>query len=321
MRAAKCFLYLTIILAFSVISVSGQAADQEALGRKAEQAGKLRQALTHYVSALQSDSEGSSTERRLREKIIRLARKIHPPPAVPEEAERHMARGRAAVKAAADEQGFTRAAQEFRKGLKAAPWLVDGYYNLGVVLDKAGKHEEAIENLKLYLVAVPDARDAKSLIYEIEYRKEEAQRQQRIQEEEKARLLARKKIKELDGGIFETDPDQLSHSGGYWTFKVMMQIDADKFKLINMRSREAMFRGTIGEDLSLKGYYIQDILTKCKKDEYGVWIDYFESYNKRQPMTGWISSDGERISLQFTSYTLQCRGTKGEGKERVNLHR
>ena len=177
MRAGKCFKYLAIILTFSILGVSSQAyADEEALGRKAEQAGKLRQALGHYVSALQSASEGSSTEQHLREKIIRLAPKIQPPPAVPEEAERYMARGRAAVKAAEDEQGFMRAAKEFRKGLNVAPWLVDGYYNLGVVLDKAGKYDEAIENLKLYLVAIPDAKDAKNLIYEIDYRKEEAER-------------------------------------------------------------------------------------------------------------------------------------------------
>jgi hypothetical protein len=48
MRAAGFFKYLVIILALSLIVVSGQAyADEEALGRKAEQAGKLRQALTH----------------------------------------------------------------------------------------------------------------------------------------------------------------------------------------------------------------------------------------------------------------------------------
>ena len=214
MKAGKCIQYLTIIFALSVISVSSQAyADEEVLGRKAEQAGKLRQALTHYVSALQSASYGSSTEQRLREKIIRLAPKIHPPPAVPEQAERHMARGRRAVKSANDEQGFMRAAKEFRYGLNIAPWLVDGYYNLGVVLDKAGKYDEAIENLKLYLVAVPDAKDAKNLIYEIEYQKEEASRQ-RVKAREKAntRLLASLsgewKVKKWDINIGNTSNDK-----------------------------------------------------------------------------------------------------------------
>jgi hypothetical protein len=80
-----------------------------------------------------------------------------------------------------------------------------------------------------------------------------------------------------------------------------MLINEDKFKLIGVRSGEAKFKGTIGADLSLRGYYIQNTINKCKKDKYGVWIDYFESYNKRQPMTGWISSDGESTSLRFTS--------------------
>jgi len=86
-----------------------------------------------------------------------------------------MVRGAAAVKLAKDEQGFLKAAQEFKQVLLRAPWLAEGYYNLGVVLDKAGKYKEAIKNLKLYLKASPGASDVKTvqnLIYEIEYRME-----------------------------------------------------------------------------------------------------------------------------------------------------
>jgi tetratricopeptide (TPR) repeat protein len=148
-------------------------ADEASLGHKAEQAGKLRQALNHYLNALQSAQEGSYKDQELRGKILNIVKRIQPPPAIPEEAERHMARGEAAVETAKKKSDFMNAANEFREALHIAPWFADGYYNLGVVLDKAGKYDEAILNLKLYLVGVPNARDAKKLIYKIEYRKEE----------------------------------------------------------------------------------------------------------------------------------------------------
>ena len=227
------FLLVLSLAWFLAIAISPiSAADEEALGRKAEEAGKLRLALTHYVSALQSASEGSSTEQRLREKIIRLAPKIQPPPAVPEEAERQMARGRAAVKAARDEQGFMRAAKEFGKGLNVAPWLVDGYYNLGVVLDKAGKYDEAIKNLKLYLVAFPAAKDAKNLIYEIEYRKEEATRQKTIE--------ARKRLEE------QRKSEAASRFSGSWQNWVhTMSLDVSPSKCNVLRSGVGSSNGVL----------------------------------------------------------------------------
>src|SRR5207244_2918944 len=101
------------------------------------------------------------------------------PPALPEEAERRMARGRAATKAARDEQGFLQAAQEFGLAVKSAPWLADAYFNSAVVLDKAGRYAEAIRNMKLYLAAATnsaEAKQARELMYEMEFRQEQAQK-------------------------------------------------------------------------------------------------------------------------------------------------
>jgi tetratricopeptide (TPR) repeat protein len=160
------------IILFSFSIFPAMAANEEALGNQAEQEGKLRQALTHYVAALNADENNQ----QLREKIIKIAQNLNPLPAVPETAERYLVRGEAAVETANDEQGYTRAAGEFNKALQVAPWLADAYFNLGVVLDKAGKYDEAIDNLNLYLIAVPHDKEAKKLKYKIEYRKEEAQR-------------------------------------------------------------------------------------------------------------------------------------------------
>ncbi len=132
-----------------------------------------QEALIQYVADLQKTPNDTA----LREKIIRYVQTMTPAPAIPEEAERFMARGAAAVKGAKTEADFQDAAREFEKASLAAPWLPAAYYNLGITQDKAGKYREAMQSLKLYLLAAPEASDAKAvktLIYEIEYRQEKA---------------------------------------------------------------------------------------------------------------------------------------------------
>lgn len=214
-------LVLTMLLSLG-LATSLAAQDRQTLGQQAEQAGKLREALTYYVAALQDTPERSDAEQRLREKmiagfprylqqafqdadanqllrekIIALVQKLKPPPAVPEEAERHMARGRAAVKAARDPKDFEDAIREFRAALRLAPWLPEGYYNLGVVQDKAAHFADAIANLKLYLLAAPDAPDAKQvrdLIFEAEYRRDKAEKEAAAKQEEEARNRAEQAV-------------------------------------------------------------------------------------------------------------------------------
>lgn len=137
------------------------------------QAQSPQETLNQYISDLQNNPNDNA----LREKIINYVQGMKEKPALPEDAERHMARGQAAFKDAKDTSGFKEAIVEFERASIVAPWLGNIYYNLGVVQDKAGKYEEAIKNLKLYLLASPDAHDAKKvkdLIYEVEYRKDKA---------------------------------------------------------------------------------------------------------------------------------------------------
>jgi len=136
--------------------------------------------LTQYVADLQK----SPNDYALREKIIKHVQGMRQKPAIPEETERYMARGAAAVKGAKTEKDFQDAAAEFEKASLAAPWLPTVYYNLGITQDKAGKYREAIQSLKLYLLAAPEASDAKAvknLTYEIEYRQEKAARDASLQ--------------------------------------------------------------------------------------------------------------------------------------------
>src|SRR5208282_2042744 len=177
---------LGLVLLVSLITISGLAQDEVAAGRAAEQAGKLREALTHYVAALQTVPEGTDDDQQLREKIITLAQKLKPAPAVPEEARTHFGRGQAAAEIAKDPDDFRRAAVEFQQALKLAPWLANGYFDLGKVQDKSGQNAEAIRSYKLYLFAAPSAPgadDVKARIagleYKIERSKEDAEAQQR----------------------------------------------------------------------------------------------------------------------------------------------
>ena len=135
------------------------------------QAQSPQQTLNQCVADLQKNPNDYA----LREKIIRHVQTMKPAPAVPEEAKRYLVRGKAAFKGAKEARDFQDAAEEFKKALLYAPWLAEGYYNLGVIQDKAGQYDDAMKNLKFYLIAAPKAPDAekvKELVYEIEYRKE-----------------------------------------------------------------------------------------------------------------------------------------------------
>jgi tetratricopeptide (TPR) repeat protein len=158
-----------------------------------------QETLAQYISDLQKNPNDNA----MREKIIRHVQTMSPAPAVPEETERFMARGTAATKNAKDANDFKDAVKEFEKATLSAPWLSSAYYNLGIARDKAGMYADATTSLKLYLLASPNAIDAKpvkNLIYEIEYKQEKAakdkieteRRQQALKAEEDVRALQQK---------------------------------------------------------------------------------------------------------------------------------
>ncbi len=324
MRVIRSRGYLLAVVALLAIVFSGQAyADEEALARQAEQEGKLRQALTHYVAALQSTSEGSSKDQQLREKIIKLAHKIQPPPAVPEKAERRMARGRAAVKAAKNEEGFLRAAKEFQKAVRAAPWLAEGYYNLGVVQDKAGRYDGAIRNLKLYMLATPDAPDIKqvrNLIYEIEYRQEEAGRA-KVEEREKAARARQEKIEkteEMVRNLVGRWVNRTVNNNSIYYQLTVTGRDSFKLKYLHTVSAEGTLRP-----------WLRKIETTVKKGRElsgtETLIDETTIIGCRLPqitilMTGSISDDGNRIVIVYNlpwPDRYSCKWDKSRAKEVV----
>jgi tetratricopeptide (TPR) repeat protein len=95
---------------------------------------------------------------------------------VPEEAQRYMARGMAAVEMAKAPKDYERAVREFEQAAKLAPNWPDIYFNLGSVQAKAGNYGEAMRHYKRYLELAPNAPDAAKVreeIYKLEYRAEE----------------------------------------------------------------------------------------------------------------------------------------------------
>jgi formylglycine-generating enzyme len=113
--------------------------------------------LQQAVSQLQGDPDNQ----KLREQIIKLARKAKPqtPDAVDEIA------GGAdyLVKSATSKTGYTQAIEQYQKALLLAPWSGELYFALGDAQEKAGEPDKAAESYQLYLLASPRAKDAKQI--------------------------------------------------------------------------------------------------------------------------------------------------------------
>lgn len=246
------------------------------------------EALNQYTSDLKSNPNDTA----LREKIIKLVQIMKPAPSVPEEAERYMARGTAAVKSAKDANDFKDAVREFEKASLAAPWLANVYYNLGIAQDKAGMYADAIKSLKLYLIAVPDASDAKKLIYEIEYRQEKAAK------ESSPEVIAEKKmnqeeefIKKLNGARFVStnvgsctweEYIDIRDRNAVWGMKMVTCSDKEERRL-NADRFGVYFEA---EKLNIVGRRISGSQTWGCEDGSGL------------PIKGFINEDGNTITIQ-----------------------
>jgi tetratricopeptide (TPR) repeat protein len=112
-------------------------------------------------------------EERLQRRILQLVRHLDPPPALPEEANRRAAYAMTAFEGATSPKDFDNAIAEWNQALRAAPWWPEAYFNLALVLEKREHYAEAARNLQLYLLAKPDAEDARAVqqkIYSLEYK-------------------------------------------------------------------------------------------------------------------------------------------------------
>ena len=149
-----------------------------AAGEQGEQAGDRLRALEHYARAWQARPH-FDVERRLQDKIGKLASGLSAFPPIPEEARRHGARANAYLKSATTE-GYAKVVAEMQEAVKAAPLWAEAYYNLGMVQESAGHYSDAIRSLKLYLLLAPKASDAQAVqskVYELEVAVEKSMKQ------------------------------------------------------------------------------------------------------------------------------------------------
>lgn len=203
---------IVLFVCFLMCGMTAAFADSESDGAAAEKAGKYREALSHYTAALQTAAEGSEKDQQLRERILLIARKIKPPMTIPDEALRFEGRAEAAVQEAKNAQDYLNGAKEYEAALKIAPWNANYYFNLGVVLDKAGKYPEAIRSFRLYLLAVPDSPDSKDVakrVAGLEYKIEQQTSPQAQAAREQQEFEALKRS--LEGAVFRGH-----RGGGVW---------------------------------------------------------------------------------------------------------
>lgn len=188
--------------------VTATAFNEESAGDQAEKDGHSREAVDHYINALEEQyradeamagleifdgvvetvvRNGEIISRKvitamgddnfpLRQKIITIVLRLSVPPATPEKAERPMAIARAAQAEATDRSGYNKAIWKYAEASRCAPWLADLYFNLGVLCERNSYFGSAVSHFKLYLLAAPAAEDAqqvKDKIYLLEDKQKE----------------------------------------------------------------------------------------------------------------------------------------------------
>lgn len=263
-----------------------------------EKAGRHREALARAVAAIEAEAPGSAREGELFAKAIGLAQRLKPAPKAPEAAERHLARARAAVRSAAGDADLRSAAEEFRAAARAAPWLAEAHFNLGLVLAKLGRHDEAIASLKRYLDAAPQANDRREVqnrIYEIEFERDKAGKAAAAKAQEAGRIAG------LAGawrGSF-WNPNQWSEkptfAGTGWTDyarlrSAQVQISGDEFDIrtvTDISGFSSRFRGRL-DGTQLKGNVV--VTAPPSDDTCPNWSYSF-------PFEGTLDLAGNRILL------------------------
>ena len=148
-----------------------------------------QQALQQFQQAV-AELKANPADEAQREKVLHQATTLNPPPPLPEDTQRYLARGKIAMSEAKQAADFNDAAEQFRHAIEAAPWYGPAYYNLAVAQNAAADFAGARQNLNLYLLWASDPADiqaTKDLIYQLEYKQEKAAREQAAREAEAAR--------------------------------------------------------------------------------------------------------------------------------------
>jgi hypothetical protein len=220
---------------------------------QAQQDSSPRERLKQYVAELQR----SPTNDASREKIIKTARELKPPPIIPEEARRHFMKAAAIQKAATNETGYELAISEYREAIRVAPRWAD--FNLA--LEAAVRLDNAIAELRCYLLTeanTEDPRAARDRIYAIEDKKElaaktadaKADAERRRQEEERERKAVKRTGLEALAGRWRGTNwwERGSRRGGPFSIEFVAIIRDKEIWFLPTRARVGYLRGIIDGD-------------------------------------------------------------------------
>ncbi|MGA3373589.1 MAG: hypothetical protein ABSC48_17715 [Terracidiphilus sp.] len=150
-----------------------------------------RQQAAQFQQELQRFSANPSNAARLQ--IIKLAQAMKTPPEIPEEARGHYVMAVVYGNTAEDKADYERAIEEYKAALLAAPWWGDAYKKLALAQTDAGRFDDAIASLYLYLLTEPaDARNTQDEIYRLRALGQKAADEQakRQTEEQQRQLMA-----------------------------------------------------------------------------------------------------------------------------------
>ena len=268
------------------------------MGAATAQAQSPQQTLNQYVADLQK----TPGDYALREKIIRHVQAMKPAPAVPIEAEKFEGRAEFAIKSANTEADFLDAAKEYEKALLTAPWVPAYYFNQGIAFEKAGKLKEAKRSFEMYLLAAPnaqDARDVRKRIAGLEYAIEKlAKESSPAAMTEKKRQEEGAFLKKIDGARYKYHYSG-SRDAGYWIFDIRGNQVIKSFVITSSRFSP--------EDV---GRYERDGMAPLNGREFTLTSDRRSCSfrdNDKVVEKGRISDDGESITTQVCNETRTYR--------------
>jgi hypothetical protein len=238
-----------------------------------------REQLKQMVEQLQQ----TPNDNALREKIIKLAPTLKPPPALPDAAITFEGRAQFAFKSAKSEDDFLAAAREYEKAVAAAPWVQGYYTDLCTIYEKAGKFEDAKRHCGFYLIGLTDPAqmtDVKRRIAGLEFGIEKATAANTPQAREAALM------KSLEGAVFSHSfskvEEQFRISKGRATFWSRRIASGGAL----CRSGGSM-NGPIGEQMTCHSSWSFPLVGRrgVRSDYWGLWSVE-------------IAEDGEKLTLR-----------------------
>jgi tetratricopeptide (TPR) repeat protein len=249
------------------------------------QAQTLQETLTQYISDLQRNP-GDNT---LREKIIKFVQTMKPVPKTPEEVDELVGQAKYVFKHAKTQEDYLGAVEAYKKIVNITPWVGDYYYNLGVAQEQAGQPNDAINSFKLYLLASPDAQDAKEIrerIGGLKYAIEKAAK------ETSPTAIAAKKQNDYEEWLRKIDGRRYTHSAGY------------KLEVIDVRGRFLVLGDIID---SYKEWTAEGSHVAIQGRETTVDQIHQESIHGTMSYTFIISEDGQKIvwRIRFSNGNVQ----------------